>query len=123
MVNIKNILLVEDDPRDVELTLAALEEHHLANKVAVVHDGAATLDYLYRRGEFKTRTTGNPVVVLRERFNPRTWHCADNCILREAALSAQLAHQRPDDVRGLAISPNLVQPRLFLPSALVWHEH
>jgi hypothetical protein len=37
--NIRYILLVEDDPRDVELTLAALEEHHLANKVLVVHDG------------------------------------------------------------------------------------
>ena len=38
--SIKNILLVEDDMRDVELTMAALEEHHLANKVEVVHDGA-----------------------------------------------------------------------------------
>jgi hypothetical protein len=49
----KNILLVEDDPRDAELTLAALEEHHLANKVFVVHDGAEALDYLYCRGKFK----------------------------------------------------------------------
>ncbi len=64
MINIKNILLVEDDPRDVELTLAALEEHHLANKIAVVHDGEEALDYLYRRGKFKTRAGGNPIVVL-----------------------------------------------------------
>jgi CheY-like chemotaxis protein len=61
---IKKILLVEDDPRDVELTLAALEEHHLANKVAVVHDGAEALDYLYCRGKFKTRASGHPVLVL-----------------------------------------------------------
>lgn len=58
--NIKNILLVEDDPRDAELTLAALEEYHLANKVFVVHDGEQALDYLYRRGKFKTRAGGNP---------------------------------------------------------------
>jgi hypothetical protein len=39
-INIKNTLLVEDDPRDVELTLAALEEQHLADKVEVVNNGA-----------------------------------------------------------------------------------
>jgi CheY-like chemotaxis protein len=63
-MNIKNILLVEDDPQDVELTLAALEEHHLANKVFVVHDGAEALDYLYRRGHFKTRTGDHPLLIL-----------------------------------------------------------
>ena len=45
--SIKNILLVEDDPRDVELTLAALEEHHLANKVAVVRDQRGVFDVSY----------------------------------------------------------------------------
>src|ERR1039458_2265263 len=69
--SIKNILLVEDDPRDVELTLAALEEHHLANKVAVVGDGAKALDYLYRRGEFKTRVGGNPILVLLDLKMPK----------------------------------------------------
>lgn len=62
--HLKKILLVEDDPRDVELTLAALEEHHLANKVTVVRDGAEALDYLYQRGSFAGRTGGNPIVVL-----------------------------------------------------------
>ncbi len=69
--DIKNILLVEDDPRDVELTLAALEEHHLANKVFVVHDGAEALDYLYCREKFKTRTSGNPVFVLLDNKMPK----------------------------------------------------
>jgi CheY-like chemotaxis protein len=69
--NIKNILLVEDDLRDVELTLAALEEHHLANKVVIVHDGAEALDYLYHRGKFKTRAPGNPVVVLLDNKMPK----------------------------------------------------
>jgi CheY-like chemotaxis protein len=69
--NIKNILLVEDDTRDVELTLTALDEHHLANKVEVVHDGAEALDYLYHRGRFKTRAPGNPVVVLLDNKMPK----------------------------------------------------
>ena len=69
--SIKTILLVEDDPRDVELTLAALEEHHLANKVAVVRDGEKALDYLYRRGEFKTRAGGNPILVLLDLKMPK----------------------------------------------------
>jgi CheY-like chemotaxis protein len=68
---IKNILLVEDDLRDVELTLTALEEHHLANKVAVVHDGAEALDYLYHRGKYKARAPGNPVVVLLDNKMPK----------------------------------------------------
>jgi CheY-like chemotaxis protein len=69
--NIKNILLVEDDMRDVELTLAALEEHHLANKVFVVNDGAEALDYLYHRGKFATRARGNPVLVLLDNKMPK----------------------------------------------------
>ena len=69
--NIKNILLVEDDSRDVELTLAALEEYHLANKVFVVHDGAEALDYLYHRGKFQTREGANPVVVLLDNKMPK----------------------------------------------------
>ncbi len=58
------ILLVEDDPYDVELTLSALAENHLANEVVVVRDGAEALDYLYRRGAYESRVAGNPVVML-----------------------------------------------------------
>jgi CheY-like chemotaxis protein len=68
---IKNILLVEDDPRDVELTLTALEEHHLANRVAVVCDGVEALDYLYRRGKFKMRAGGDPILVLLDLKMPK----------------------------------------------------
>jgi len=63
-MELKRILLVEDSPHDVELTLAALAENHLANEVVVVRDGEEALDYLYRRGIFKLRMEGNPVVVL-----------------------------------------------------------
>jgi CheY-like chemotaxis protein len=58
------ILLVEDDAKDVELTLTALEEYNLANEVVVVHDGAEALDYLFYRGAFQMRAGDNPAVML-----------------------------------------------------------
>ena len=61
---LKPILLVEDDARDLELTLVALERSELANEVVVVRDGAQALDYLRRDGEFAQRPAGNPAVVL-----------------------------------------------------------
>jgi CheY-like chemotaxis protein len=70
-IEIKKILLVEDDPQDVELTLAGLEENNLANKVAVVRDGAEALEYLYRRGKFQTRPPGNPILVLLDNKMPK----------------------------------------------------
>jgi CheY-like chemotaxis protein len=64
MEQLGRILMVEDDPRDVELTLTALEEYKLANEVVVTRDGEEALDYLYYRGNFTTRTPGNPAVLL-----------------------------------------------------------
>ena len=64
MSDIKRILLVEDDPKDVELTLTGLAEYNLANEVVVAHDGEEALDYLHRRGAYENRSNGNPAVVL-----------------------------------------------------------
>lgn len=64
MAELKPILLVEDNPKDIELTLAALADNRLANEVIVVRDGEEALDYLFRRGIFKLRAAGNPAVVL-----------------------------------------------------------
>lgn len=61
---LKPILLVEDNPHDLELTLIALERSQLANEVIVVRDGADALDYLHSRGAFAEREQGNPAVVL-----------------------------------------------------------
>lgn len=68
---LKNILLADDDSKDVELTLAALQKHNVANRVIVVQDGAAALDYLYREGEFAHRSGGNPAVVLLDLKMPK----------------------------------------------------
>src|SRR6202022_214622 len=62
--NMGRILMVEDDPRDVELTLTALEDYNLSNEVVVAGDGEEALDYLYCRGAFKMRTSENPAVLL-----------------------------------------------------------
>jgi CheY-like chemotaxis protein len=64
MEKLGRILMVEDDPKDVELTLTALEEYHLANEVVVARDGQQALDYLYCRGEFSGRSNDNPAVML-----------------------------------------------------------
>ena len=61
---LKRILLVEDSPQDVELTLSAFREINLANEVVVVHDGAEALDFLYARGDFSGREGGLPAVML-----------------------------------------------------------
>ena len=64
MSELARILLVEDDPRDVELTMTALGEYNLANEVVVARDGEKALDYLYSRGEFSNRSSDNPAVML-----------------------------------------------------------
>jgi two-component system, response regulator len=59
------ILLVEDNPNDVELTLHAFEKHNLANRVQVVRDGEEALDFLFQRGSHEGRAgRRQPKVVL-----------------------------------------------------------
>jgi len=64
MSALARILIVEDDPNDLELTLSALRDYNLANEVVITRDGQQALDYLYCRGEFSARTTQNPAVLL-----------------------------------------------------------
>jgi CheY-like chemotaxis protein len=71
MNQVKRILLVEDNPNDIELTLMALAEHNLANEVVVTRDGEQALDYLHRRGSFENREEGNPTVVLLDLKMPK----------------------------------------------------
>ena len=61
----KAILLVEDNPDDVELTLRALKQHNVKNEITVVRDGAAALDYLFATGAYADRdTSALPTVVI-----------------------------------------------------------
>ena len=71
MTELKRILLVEDNEQDVELTLAALAEHRLANEVVVTRDGVEAMEYLARQGPFALRAPGLPAVVLLDLKMPR----------------------------------------------------
>jgi CheY-like chemotaxis protein len=71
MTPLKRILLVEDSPLDAELTLDALETHHLANEVVHVRDGEEALDYLFRRNAFADRPDDLPAVVMLDLKMPK----------------------------------------------------
>lgn len=71
MIEFKTILLVEDNPQDVELTMEALMEHNLANNVVAVSDGVEALEYLRYEGRFKERKKNNPAVILLDIKMPR----------------------------------------------------
>ena len=59
-----DILLVEDNPQDAELTVRALKKHNLANRLITVEDGAEALDFLFCRGKYATRDVGHPPKVV-----------------------------------------------------------
>lgn len=71
MSDLRPILLVEDNPRDLELTLAALAKCQLANDIVIARDGVEALDYIYARGQHGNRQPGNPAVVLLDLKLPR----------------------------------------------------
>jgi CheY-like chemotaxis protein len=71
MNELKTILLAEDNPNDIELTLAALSENNLANRVEVTKDGVEVIEYLKCEGKYKNRKKGNPAVILLDIKMPR----------------------------------------------------
>ncbi len=83
---IARMLLVEDDPRDLELTLTALEEYNVANGIVTARDGEEALDYLYRRGKFSDFAPGNPLVILLDLKLPKI---DGREVLRQVKLSEQ----------------------------------
>lgn len=71
MNKLKRILLVEDSPRDAEMTIEALSEYNLANAVVHCRDGAEALDYLFGRGVHHARSREAPAVVLLDLKMPK----------------------------------------------------
>ncbi len=71
IAELKRIVLAEDNANDVELTLTALRENHVANEIVVVRDGAEALDYLYKRNGYADRSGGNPALVLLDLKMPK----------------------------------------------------
>ena len=113
MSELRSILLVEDNPLDVELTLAALAEHHLANEVVVTHDGEEALDYLHLRGRFQGRPPGHPAVILLDLKMPKVDGLEVlRAIKGDAALKTipvvmlTSSREEPDLVRSYALGVN-----------------
>ena len=71
MIELKTILLAEDNPKDIELTIEALEENNLVNQIEVVRDGVEALEYLRCEGDFINRKGGNPAFILLDIKMPR----------------------------------------------------
>ncbi len=119
---LKPILLVEDDVRDLELTLVALERGELANDVVVVRDGAQALDYLRREGEYASRLAGNPAVVMLDLKLPKVDGLEVLKIVRETPELRSLpvvmltsSHEEGDVVKSYALGVNayVVKPVEF----------
>ncbi len=71
MKQLRTILLAEDNPKDVELTLEALSDYNLANEIVVVNNGEAALDYLHRRGAYADRDSETPALILLDLKMPK----------------------------------------------------
>jgi CheY-like chemotaxis protein len=87
MNSLRTLLLVEDNPNDVELTLTALKEANLANEVVVANDGEQALDYLFRRGKHAGRKAGQPGVILLDLKMPKV---DGHEVLRQIRADAEL---------------------------------
>jgi DNA-binding response OmpR family regulator len=119
MNGLKRILLVEDDPKDVELTLTGLAEYNLANEVVVARDGEEALDYLFRRGTHVTRGNGNPAVMLLDLKLPKVNGFevleqvrADQNLKMIPVVILTSSHEERDLVRGykLGVNAYVVKP-------------
>ena len=116
---LKRILLVEDSAKDVELTLAALDENHLANEVVVVRDGAEALEYLHRKGKYESRPAANPGVVLLDLKMPKVDGIevlkvvkADDRTRRIPVVVMTSSHEQSDVVKtyDLGVNSYVVKP-------------
>lgn len=122
MTSVRRILLVDDNPNDIELTLVALAENRLANEVVVTRDGEEALNYLYRRGPFVLREEGNPGVVLLDLKMPKVDGLT---VLREIRSDPNLklipvvlltsSHEESDIAEGYSLGVNayVVKPVEF----------
>jgi CheY-like chemotaxis protein len=119
---LKPILLVEDNPRDLELTLVALERSQLANEVIVHRDGAEALDYLLRRNDYADRPEGNPAVLLLDLKLPKVDGLevlkavrADNALRSIPIVMLTSSREEPDltSAYSLGVNAYVVKPVEF----------
>lgn len=122
MSGIKPILYAEDSPNDAELTMEALAESNLANRVVHVKDGVEALEYLRREGAFAGREPGNPAVVILDIKMPRVNGIevlqvirADEALKRIPVVMLTSSKEERDLVRSydLGINAYVVKPVKF----------
>jgi CheY-like chemotaxis protein len=112
-MNFKKILLAEDNPNDVELTLEALIDINLANRVAVTRDGVETMEYLRCEGAYKGRSDGNPAVILLDIKMPKKDGLevlaeirADNRLKRIPVVLLTSSREEQDLMKGYHLGAN-----------------
>jgi CheY-like chemotaxis protein len=119
---LKPILLVEDNPLDLELSLSALEKSKLANEVIVARDGEEAVDYLFRRGIYARRSAGNPAVVLLDLKLPKVDGLEILAMVRKSPEMEHLpvvlltsSREEKDVIQGYALGVNafVVKPVAF----------
>lgn len=113
MPQLRPILLAEDSPNDVELTLAALHTLNLANEIVVVHDGTEVLDFVRRKNAFADRAEVTPAVILLDLKMPRLdgldtlRAIRDDASLRTIPIVILTSSREESDlVRGYALGAN-----------------
>jgi len=113
MKTLKRILLVEDNVKDSELTLAALAESHVANDIVIARDGVEALDYLHARGRFADREPGAPAVMLLDIKMPRMdglevlRHMKQDPVLRQIpVVMLTSSREEPDLAQSYALGVN-----------------
>jgi CheY-like chemotaxis protein len=122
MFESKSLLLAEDSPQDAELVMEALADHYLANRVIRVKDGVEALEYLRCEGEYATRRSGHPAVVVLDIKMPRmngleTLRAirADPALKLIPVVMLTSSHENPDMVRSYELGSNayVVKPMIF----------
>lgn len=119
---LRPILLVEDNPNDLELSLTALERTGLANEVIVARDGEEAFDFLFYKGKYATRTVENPAVVLLDIKLPKIDGLELLAFIRKEASLQHLpvvlltsSREEQDVLRGYQLGSNayVVKPVAF----------
>src|SRR5439155_1436373 len=118
---IRTILLAEDNINDIELTIAALRSNNVANEVVVVRDGAAALDYLYRRSAFASRSPEPPGLLLLDLKMPKVDGLevlqqikGDRALRTIPIVVLTSSREESDVVRSYSALPRFSVPAAFL---------